>query len=105
MEPTVLSSLLELKESIGALTEGAIRDKEAVMLTKNEIQRLHESVNALSSSIQELTERLKPIEQATADYSGTKASVLKALAIVGIGNIGLGAAGAALFNRVFGSGP
>lgn len=104
-ETTILSAILDLKSAAGELSAGAKTHKEQIEIARVEMKELKASIKDLSASVEHLSERLKPVEKAMSDYSNTKSAALRVLAVIGLGNLGIGAMGAAFFNRWFGGGP
>lgn len=102
---TILNALLDLKSAVGELSAGTASHKEQIQAARSEMKELRTSIETLAVSVEDLSDRLHPVEKAMSDYSSTKSSVLRTLAFIGIGNIGMGAMGAAFFNRLLGGGP
>lgn len=104
-ETTILNAILDLKSAVGELSAGTKSHKDQIEVARVEMKELRASIDDLSSSVEHLSERLKPVEGAMSDYSSTKSGVMRTLALIGLGNLGIGAMGAAFFNRWFGGGP
>lgn len=95
-------SLNDVYEKIGRLAAAEENAQRSRDLLRNEVRELNKRIGEMADALNALASRLGPVEELSKDYGQTKSRVLKGLAAIGVGNLGLGALGATLAQKWFG---